>query len=318
MMLKMIGTNRRERMQKKRLRIHIGLRTLKTAAAVILAMVVVDAYGATTSKLIFAMLGAMAAVQPTFKESLESCLTQIVGVLFGAVAGLLLMALRLPVLVTAGIAIVIVITAYNALGIRFSPSLACLIVVTLCTAEDAQPIAYALTRIWDTAIGLGIGMALNTLIFPYDNSNRIHALVESLDKEVIRFLEDMFDGDDVMPDADKMMGRLDDLALQLRIFSNQKLLLKLGRQQRKLEQFRICEGKARELLARMEVLSRVARPGRLNEENRRRLEASGANIRDQRPLDSVLELDVVTNYHVRQILSLRLDLLAALKREEKI
>ena len=62
---------------------HIGLRTAKTAVAVILSMFIVDLYGATSSKLIFATLGAMAAVQPTFKASLESCLTQIVGVLFG-------------------------------------------------------------------------------------------------------------------------------------------------------------------------------------------------------------------------------------------
>ena len=51
----------------------IGLRTVKTAVAVIISMVV-DFYGATASKLIFAMLGAMAAVQPTFTESLSSCL----------------------------------------------------------------------------------------------------------------------------------------------------------------------------------------------------------------------------------------------------
>ena len=44
---------------------------------------------------VFAMLGAMAAVQPTFKESLEACISQIVGVIFGALAGVLL--LRLPV-----------------------------------------------------------------------------------------------------------------------------------------------------------------------------------------------------------------------------
>lgn len=305
-------------MRKKRLRIHIGLRTLKTAAAVILAMVVVDSYGATTSKLIFAMLGAMSAVQPTFKESLESCVSQILGVLYGAASGLLLLALRLPPLVTAGIGIVMVITLYNTLRIRFSPSLACLIVVTLCTTEGIQPVNYALTRIWDTAIGLGIGMLINTLIFPYDNSNRIHALIESLDEELLHFLEGLFDGDDVMPDADRMTRKLDDMARQLQIFRNQKLLLKLGRQQRKLEQFRICEGKARELIARMEVLSRMERPGRLDDENRRRLKACGADIRDQRPLDSVLERDVVTNYHVRQILSLRQDLLKALKREEKI
>ena len=77
-------------MEKKRSRVHIGLRTIKTVVAVIISMIIVDFYGATTSKLIFAMLGAMAAVQPTFKESADSCITQIVGVLFGAVAGVLL------------------------------------------------------------------------------------------------------------------------------------------------------------------------------------------------------------------------------------
>lgn len=305
-------------MQKKRLRIHIGLRTIKTTASVILAMILVDTYGATPSKLIFAMLGAMAAVQPNFKESLESALSQILGVLYGAAAGLLLMALRMPPLVTAGIGIVMVITMYNALRIRFSPTLACLIVVTLCTSEGVAPVEYAATRIWDTTIGLTVGMAVNMLVFPYDNSNRIHRLIENLDQEVLRFLEALFDGDDIMPDAEAMMGKRDDLARQLQIFRNQKLLLRLGRQQRKLEQFRICEGKARELLARMEVLSRMDRPGRLNEENRSRLKSCGAVIRDERPLDAVTERDVVTNYHVRQILSLRQDLLSALRQEEKI
>ena len=75
-------------------KLHIGPRTLKTTAAVVIAMLIVDSYGATTSKLIFAMLGAMAAVQPTFKDSLESCISQIVGVVFGAAAGILLLGLK--------------------------------------------------------------------------------------------------------------------------------------------------------------------------------------------------------------------------------
>ena len=74
-------------------RIHVGLRTVKTAAAIITAMVIVDLYGATSSRLIFAMLGAMAAVQPTFKESVETCLFQIIGVAMGALAGVVLLAL---------------------------------------------------------------------------------------------------------------------------------------------------------------------------------------------------------------------------------
>ena len=303
-------------MKLKPLKIHIGLRTIKTAAAAIIAMVIVDAYGATTSKLIFAMLGAMAAVQPTFTDSLTSCLTQIVGVLLGALAGVVLLALRLPPLAAAGIGIVAVITMYNTLHIRYTPNLACLIVVILCTAEDPAPFTYALTRIWDTAIGMAVGMAINTLVFPYDNSNQLRLLVESLDQELIAFLEDLFDGDDHIPDAAKMTKTIDAMAKQLKIFSNQKLILRLRRQQEEVELFRTCEGRARELLARMEVLSRMDKPGQLNEENRLRLKACGANIPQGRPLKNPQERDMVVNYHVRQILHLRADLLDALKKLE--
>lgn len=304
-------------MKKRRPRFHIGLRTIKTVAAVVIAMAIVDSYGATTSKLIFAMLGAMAAVQPTFKESIESCLTQILGVLFGALTGVLLLALPVTHLVAAGIGIVLVITLYNALHIRFSPSLPCFIVVMLCTAEGIQPISYALGRIWDTAIGLGVGMLINTLIFPYDNSRQIRSTVESLDRELIFFLEEMFDGDDILPDAEKMEHKIDDMARQLKIFSNQRLPLRLHRQRRELEAFQVCQGKARELLVQLEVLCRIGRPGRLSEENHRRLTDCGAKIRDQRPLERPAELDVVTNYHVCQILTLRRELLLALGKADK-
>ena len=302
-------------MKNKLKKLHIGPRTLKTAAAVIISMVIVDAFGTTQSRLIFAMLGAMAAVEPTFKASLESCLTQIVGVIFGALMGLVLGLLPIPDLAAAGIGIVLVITLYNAFGIHLSPGLPCLVVVTVCTTPDIQPFSYALTRIWDTAIGLTVGMVINTLVLPYDNSRQIRSTAESLDKEIISFLEQMFDGDDVIPDDKAMTAKIGLLERQLRIFSDQKLFLSRKRQSRQLETFRLCEGKARELLARMTVLSEMGRPGRLNDENRQRLAKSGAIIRDTRPLDSVQERDVVTNYHVRQILRLRRELLDVLKKK---
>lgn len=299
-------------MNRKRFKLHIGLRTIKTAAAVIIAMIVVDSYGATTSKLIFAMLGAMAAVQPTFKESLESCMTQIIGVLFGALMGVLLLALHVPSLVATGIGIIMVISLYNAFGIRYSPGIPCLIVVTLCTTPDIQPFTYAVGRIWDSAIGLGIGMLINTLIFPYDNSQQIRATLKSLDQELIRFLENMFDGDDILPDADEMSRQIAGMERQLKIFSNQKLIMHMRRQQQELEIFRRCEGKAKVLVARMEVLSRMEHPGRLNEENRQKLIECGAVIQDERPLELLQEVDVVVNYHVRQILILRQELMDVL------
>ena len=297
-------------------KIHIGLRTIKTTAAIVIAMVIVDAYGASGSKLIFAMLGAMAAVQPTFKDSLDSCYAQIIGVLFGALASIVLLMLPVPPLVATAIGMILVITLYNVLHIRYSPSLPCFIVVMMCTTPDIRPLGYALERIWDTAIGLGTGMIINTLVLPYDNSRQIRASVESLDKELIAFLEDMFDGDDILPDADVMSQKVDTMYRQMRVFSNQKLLLHLKRQKEKIETFRQCERKVRVLLARLEVLSQMGSPGCLSEENRQALKACGATILDERCLDEPTERDVVMNYHIRQVLQLRLELLDALKEAE--
>ena len=293
----------------KKLRSPIGLRTTKTAAAVVISMLIVDLYGATPSKLFFAMLGAMAAVQPTFKDSLESCLAQLVGLLLGAAAGILLLMFPISSITATAIGIVLVITIYNTLGIHYPPSIPCFLVVTLCTATDIEPVSYILGRTWDTAIGLGVGMIINTLIFPYDNSRQIRNIVESLNRDVIHFLEDLFDGDALIPDAQDMTEKMNNMGRQILIFSNQKFLIHPKLQKHKLEQFRDCEVKARVLLARLEVLSRMGIPGRLNDENRKRLESCGAQIRDMRPLDSVTERDVVTNYHVNQILTLRRELL---------
>jgi uncharacterized membrane protein YgaE (UPF0421/DUF939 family) len=171
-----------------KLKIHIGLRTVKTTVAVLLAMMVVELFGTTTSKLIFAMLGAMAAVQPTFSASVEACVSQIVGVMFGALMGILLRLLPVHPLITTGIGMIMVITLYNMLRIRFSPSLSCFVVVMLCNSPDILPMEYAVGRIWDTAIGLAIGMVINMLVFPYDNSRRIRSAVESLDTEKTQLL----------------------------------------------------------------------------------------------------------------------------------
>ena len=199
------------------------------------------------------------------------------------------------------------------LHITASPSLPCFILVMLCTDAEMAPIGYALGRIWDTAIGLGVGMLINMLVFPYDNSRKIRETVAGLDRDLTGFLEDMFDGDGRLPDGAETRCRIDALERQLSIFASQRLILHLRRQRQELERYRLCERKAKELVAHMEVLSQLERPGRLSGENRRRLTASGAAVRDTRALDSVTELDVVTNFHVAAILTLRRELLDALR-----
>ncbi len=301
-------------MKLRKPKIQIGPRTIKTAIAVISSMLIAQLLGATESDMIFAMLGAMAAVEPTFADSLESALTQIVGVIFGAAIGVLMQLVEMPALVACGIGIVIVITVYNMLQLRFSPGLPCLIVVMLCIGAEERPVMYALERICNTAIGLVIGMAINMLVMPYDNSRQIRKTARSLDKELRTFLENTFDGDDILPDAEIATRMIADMNHQLTIFSKQKLFWRLRRQKQELSKFRIFENKAHTLVAEMKVLSQMEIPGRLNAENRELLEAIGADIKDTRTIDTETREDIITNYHVAKILQLRAELMEILRK----
>ncbi|MBQ9984673.1 MAG: FUSC family protein, partial [Lachnospiraceae bacterium] len=243
-------------------RIHIGRRTLKSAIAVIIALIIVSMYGTSseTSRMVFAMLGAMSAMENTFKQSLEACMTQIIGMILGAVIAALVSLLPIPSLLMVGIGVVSIIVVYNVLGIHFSPNLPCLVVVMGCMNAEVYPFAYALARLWDTAIGLAVGMIINVLVLPYDNSLKIRQAFDYLEKEVIVFLEDMFDGDKEYPDTEKMRNTIDDMASQLGIYSKQWLPFSVKNDQKKLQVFLECESMARELMAQMEVLHQMKTP----------------------------------------------------------
>ena len=292
---------------------HIGLRTIKTAIAVVIAMLIVDVYGTTTSRLTFAMLGAMNAVQPTFKQSVESFLTQIIGVFLGALAGIGFLMLPISPVVAAGLAVILVITLYNLFHIEYSPSLPSLIIVTICITPDIQPIGYALGRFWDTMIGLSVGMLINVLVFPYNNSQRIRSAISSLEKELIVFLEEMFDGDSELPNTLTMVDRVKDIERQLSIFSKQWLLLQQKKNRNQLQSFQRCERRAKRLVAHMEVLCRMEEHGTLTYDNYVDLMECGANILEQYKQEDITDIDIITNYHVSEILSLRKELLTILR-----
>ena len=300
-------------------RIHIGRRTLKSAIAVILALMAVSLVRTTsmTSRMVFAMLGAMSAMENTFKQSLEACMSQIIGMILGAIVAAGLSFVPIHSVLTVGIGVVVIIVIYNVLGIDYSPNLPCLVVVMSCMNAEVFPFEYALGRLWDTAIGLAIGMIINVLVLPYDNSLKIRQAIEYLEKEVIVFLEDMFDGDKEYPDTEKMRATINDMAGQLGIYSKQWIPFHVKNDKLKLEVFLKCESKSRELLAQMEVLHQLENPGRLDPDIRKRLEDAGAEIRDRRKIIRYEEEDIITNYHVGKILDLRDELFVLIEEITK-
>ena len=295
-------------------RLHVGMRTVKSAVAVTVALLIVEQYGATAGKMIFALIGALSAMEPTFKGSVRNCLTQICGVVFGAIFGVLVSRLPIEAMWDIGLGVVLIITAYNFLNLTLSPALPCIILVTVCANPDIAPVAYALGRIWDTAIGLGVGLAINMLIFPYNNSRQIRTALRGLDGDLMLFLEDFFDGDEELPDTARMNRRIADIDRQLSIFADQRLPWR-RRQREELNRLRHCDAMARNLVVELTALSRLPWPGRLSGEIKQRLANSGAVVRDARIPTDPNPVDIVTNYHVDRVLALRRKLRESLKQQ---
>ena len=295
-------------------KVPVGLRMIKTAVAVILALLVVQPYGATTAKVVFATIGAMSAVGPTFKASLAACLTQFCSVTVGAVLSIVMMWLQVPPIPAVGIGIIILLWMYQYSHLKLLPLLPCLVLVNICLNPEVEAVSYSLGRLWDTAIGLGIGMVINTLVFPYDNSRKIRQTMEGLDSDLIHFLEDLFDGDAHLPEAGQLSRKINALEGQLALFADQRLFRR-KRQKRELQTLRTCEDIAHELLVELETLRNMERLGCLNQENRQALRSLGAKLSEEPPKRQESVEDVVVNYHVARALHLRQELKQALKKK---
>lgn len=291
----------------KKWRIPVGMRTVKTALSVMLALLVVEQYGASPAKVVFATIGAISAVAPTFTASLQACLTQICGVGIGVLLALAMTALNVPDMLAVGIGVIVILAGYQYFHLKLVPVLPCLVLVNVCLNPAVEAVSYSAGRVWDTAIGLIIGMAVNTLIFPYDNSRQIRQTMVGLDRDLILFLEDMFDGDASLPETGGLEKKIDALEGQLALFAQQRLLRR-KRQKRVLQQLRSCEDTARELLIELETLRNMEHLGCLDQENRQALGALGAKVGQVCPVGANRVEDVVVNYHVARALRLRQEL----------
>ena len=286
------------------IRFPVGLRTLKTSVAVAASILLVERYGTSADELLFGVMGAFSAMEPTFKASVRGCVAQISGVIVGVLLSLTIRAMEIPGVVAAGLGIILVMALYQILHWKTSPVLPCLILVTICTDPALGAVSYGASRIWNTALGLAVGMVINMLVFPYDTSRKIQQAMIGLDDDLILFLEDRFDGDDHQPETAEMSRKIESLESQLAMFADQRLLHR-RRQKRTLAKLLNCEDTARALLLEVETLRSMDHIGRLSKENRAALRELGANISENDPENRFLVEDLVVNYHVSRALYLR-------------
>lgn len=168
-------------MDQKGIRIHpeykIGLRTIKTALAVFLCLVINLITPMETA--LFAAIAAVVCMRETPEQSLEMGIQRFLGTLIGGFLGFLLLTavpyipyyeeglyiLILPLAMIVAISVCVLTNRKDAVIICCVTLLA----ITLDTSLNTDStILYVGMRILDTSIGVVIATLLNRFFFPYD------------------------------------------------------------------------------------------------------------------------------------------------------
>ena len=158
----------------------IGLRTIKTAIAVFLCLLLFP------SEPFFACMTSVFCVQDTVSNSINMAINRGLGTILGAIIGLTFLILcrfftfeidiypisKLLVYITIGLGIIVVIYICNLIKKPGAINISCIAFLAVTTTHAfTDPIFYATNRTIETLFGIFIGLLVNKFISP-PNSNK--------------------------------------------------------------------------------------------------------------------------------------------------
>lgn len=150
----------------------IGLRTLKTALAVFLCMILFQITGRGSA--FFACIATVICMKDTVEGSYSIGKNRLFGTLLGGIIGVIIIKLLAmlpysenikPVITSLGV--IAVIYACNIVKKPASINIACIVLLgIMCSYGPDDSYYYAINRMFDTAIGVIVSIIINQYITP--------------------------------------------------------------------------------------------------------------------------------------------------------
>ncbi|MDR0890057.1 MAG: aromatic acid exporter family protein [Oscillospiraceae bacterium] len=280
----------------------IGLRTLKTGFAVMLAVFVVRLFEKDNLSAFYAGLGALVAMDRTFSGSLVQGLTQAVGLLAGSLLAYLSLLLfpQLMPFALAGLGVILLICFCITVKLPFTATLSCITFLSAYLAPSDNILHDAVSRLYITAIGIGIALILNVAIRPYNNKKRILALLQQLRVLTAQYIDACVLHERI-PDLKPAVLLLRRIDLELQLYRSQKLF------HRKHDDNALLSGAyqlAYRMLEEVEAICGMDSLGNISEENSAALEEMGIAIPASEISARKCAQDdsIVMNYHLKKAL----------------
>ncbi len=280
----------------------IGMRTIKTALAVSLAIFISQLLNLKSP--FFVGIAAIISMKASVSESLSIGKDRMLGTVFGAIVAIIFSYISPTNVISIGIGIVIIIYICNLLGWGKAIQISTMVfLVILLNYTEGSRINYAIYRTMDTLIGLIIGTLINYFFVPPDTyyENLLKKSIGDMYHKLKDVLENLI--------WNKEKTSLDELKKHLlTIEEDYKILNKDSklkiRKQKEISTSKSSFEKAinsiENIYSHLTILFHMKKTSPLNENNKNSLEKLfRRKLEEETILD---EMAIIYNYHIRKIL----------------
>lgn len=275
----------------------IGMRSVKTALAVILSIVISKALHSEYP--FFAAIAAVISMESTVTSSFNTGRNRIMGTLVGAGTGLLFALIRPDDALLCGLGVIVIIFVSNMMQWKHSIAIATIVFLSvMLNLGGDSPWIYGVNRIEDTLLGISVALAVNYLVFPYNIAKQLIAGERALNDRVHHVVRQQFCLEETVS-LEALLQEIVRLEEQYALYASE---FRIG----KKEDPRILEIREklvvyRDLYAHLKMLMRLDGRPCLDPLNTGRINGLGY---EQIPEGCVVEddLNTVYNYHVGKIL----------------
>ena len=287
------------------MQLRFGLRMMKTALSVTLALLIVQLYTDNNDAMFYAALGALVAMDTTLNRSLQQSLTQLLSVLFGTVVGYMVLYVfhaSIPAWVV-GLGILVLILLCNTLKFSYTITLSSIVFLSACmyNSHSSDLLLDAALRTMNTSVGLAVALIINISIRPYNNKPKIIALFEKLCERIPKDLESIVVNEQ-FPQMQPLIDILREIDQQIALYQAQGFLHRKNNEEALLCG---CRQLAERMVQELEAICGMDTLGDLASDNADRLR----RLRIALPPEGLAERKctrrdtIVMNYHLDKLLS---------------
>lgn len=159
-----------ETLIRRKLKTFVGLRTIKTALAVMVSLIISSAYDFAYP--FFTVIASLIVMQNSISASYNSGINRMIGTIFGGITGIFfVMLLRSETMYKniffIGLGILFIVSVMNFFDINKGINISLIVfsAISMSIAES-DVMYYSMLRIIDTLIGILIALCINIFIFP--------------------------------------------------------------------------------------------------------------------------------------------------------